>query len=318
MIVIKISDLVKNRRKELGMTQEQLCEGICEPVTISRLENGKQIPSQKHLQEIFERLNIPNEYLAACFLDDSYRHMSEKEEILKEIYHCFMLPKKQQIKKLEDIKSDTDKRYKNGNISEQFYCFIDIFVNLNNSSIEDNMKKCIFEIQKTNPCFDISKISELLFTNDEFYLTLLLGVLFYMKSDNEQCEAVFLDLMNYMKKRKNYEIINENNKIRDIFVHVLYMRVLKHMKKYIDAVVIGENILCRCLDEFQYFFLGIVYETLADCKKEMNDSTAYEYYRKAWAYYFSTNNQCGLERLEIKNIKLSQDDMFFNKQKSKI
>ena len=37
-----LGEYIKQRRLDLGLTQEQLCDGICEPVTLSRLENGKQ------------------------------------------------------------------------------------------------------------------------------------------------------------------------------------------------------------------------------------------------------------------------------------
>lgn len=40
-----LGEYIKQRRLDLGLTQEQLCDGICEPVTLSRLENGKQTPA---------------------------------------------------------------------------------------------------------------------------------------------------------------------------------------------------------------------------------------------------------------------------------
>lgn len=42
-----LGEYIKQRRLDLGLTQEQLCEGICEPMTLSRLENGKQTPGTK-------------------------------------------------------------------------------------------------------------------------------------------------------------------------------------------------------------------------------------------------------------------------------
>lgn len=37
--------VIKYTRKAVGMTQEELSEGICEPVTLSRYENGQLNPS---------------------------------------------------------------------------------------------------------------------------------------------------------------------------------------------------------------------------------------------------------------------------------
>ena len=41
---IFLGEVIRQRRIELGLTQEELCEGICEPITISRFEHGRQTP----------------------------------------------------------------------------------------------------------------------------------------------------------------------------------------------------------------------------------------------------------------------------------
>ena len=38
----KLGEYIRQRRLDLGLTQEQVCAGICESVTLSRFENGKQ------------------------------------------------------------------------------------------------------------------------------------------------------------------------------------------------------------------------------------------------------------------------------------
>lgn len=43
-------------RKEKRLTQEQLAEGICSPVTISRIENGRQMPTKSVLDDLLSRL----------------------------------------------------------------------------------------------------------------------------------------------------------------------------------------------------------------------------------------------------------------------
>lgn len=60
-----IGEYIKCRRLEMGLTQEQLCEGICEPITISRLENGKQTPSRNRIKAILQRLGLPDDHYVA-------------------------------------------------------------------------------------------------------------------------------------------------------------------------------------------------------------------------------------------------------------
>lgn len=42
----KLGEYIRQRRLDLGLTQEQVCAGICESVTLSRFENGKQMLSR--------------------------------------------------------------------------------------------------------------------------------------------------------------------------------------------------------------------------------------------------------------------------------
>lgn len=49
---LPIGEVIRNRRKELRLTQEMVCSGICEPMTLSRIENGKQSPSYNRVKAI--------------------------------------------------------------------------------------------------------------------------------------------------------------------------------------------------------------------------------------------------------------------------
>lgn len=51
-----VGEIVRYLRKENKMTQEELADGICSPVTISRIESGTQMPSDRIINQILERL----------------------------------------------------------------------------------------------------------------------------------------------------------------------------------------------------------------------------------------------------------------------
>ena len=52
----KIGDTIRFLRKQMNLTQEQLAENICSPVTISRIESGAQFPSESILKLILNKL----------------------------------------------------------------------------------------------------------------------------------------------------------------------------------------------------------------------------------------------------------------------
>lgn len=69
-------------RKEKHLTQEQLTEGICSPVTISRIENGRQMPTKSVLDDLLSRLGT-NIY-QIC---DVY-YTTERDNEFAEIIEC--------------------------------------------------------------------------------------------------------------------------------------------------------------------------------------------------------------------------------------
>lgn len=56
MSVYNIGKFIKTRRTEMGITQQELAEGICSAVTLSRIENGENPPTQKHIRAHLQRL----------------------------------------------------------------------------------------------------------------------------------------------------------------------------------------------------------------------------------------------------------------------
>ena len=79
-----LGEYVKQRRLDLGLTQEQLCYGICEPMTLSRLENGKQTPSRNRINALLQRLGLPDDRYFALLSKNEL----EMEALQKEIVAC--------------------------------------------------------------------------------------------------------------------------------------------------------------------------------------------------------------------------------------
>ena len=46
--------LIRQRREELGYTQEELADGICSVPTLSRIENGERLPTKEHSEMLLQ------------------------------------------------------------------------------------------------------------------------------------------------------------------------------------------------------------------------------------------------------------------------
>lgn len=61
-IEMKIGDLIKRRRKQIGITQKELANGLCTQGTISKIEKDTLMPSSSLLKELADRLEVSISY----------------------------------------------------------------------------------------------------------------------------------------------------------------------------------------------------------------------------------------------------------------
>lgn len=59
----RIGDVVRKRRRMLGMSPQELCEGICSEKTLRRLENNKMKTQRAIWGELFSKLGLSPEYI---------------------------------------------------------------------------------------------------------------------------------------------------------------------------------------------------------------------------------------------------------------
>ncbi len=62
-----LGDTIRSLRKRAKMTQEELADGICSPVSISRIENGVQMPSNAVLNALLDRLGTSTYQLCSIY-----------------------------------------------------------------------------------------------------------------------------------------------------------------------------------------------------------------------------------------------------------
>lgn len=75
---------IRRLRLAKGWSQEKLAEGICSPSTLSRIENGCQVPSRRVFRLLMEHLEGPGIFSYAHFLGpEEYRREELQEELLE-------------------------------------------------------------------------------------------------------------------------------------------------------------------------------------------------------------------------------------------
>lgn len=177
----RLGDYIRQRRQELNLTQEQVCAGICEPVTLSRFENGRQTPSRTRINAILQRLGLP---------DDRYYALVTPEEL--EIEACNALKHVNEgfdkISQLEKIVKPDDQ------IAQQFILRSKVLLGGLDKrySSDERIQMLMQAVQMTIPNFQLSKIEDYLYTLDEMKLVNQIGNAYSLAGDNERAADIFI------------------------------------------------------------------------------------------------------------------------------
>lgn len=70
MAISKIGMIIRRRRTELGLSQEDLADGICAVTTLSRIENGERMPTQNHLEMLLQRVGY-SDMMLESYVDEN-------------------------------------------------------------------------------------------------------------------------------------------------------------------------------------------------------------------------------------------------------
>ena len=194
-----IGELIKKRRLELKLTQEQLGEGICEPITISRLENGRQTPSMNKLRVLLQRLDLP---------EDKYYALISKNEmqvsdLQAEIVSCNVLkdserglPKTAELEKLADS-DDT--------LIQQFILRSKVLLGKKENeqmipyTYEEKLDMLFEAIRLTAPNFDIDAIYEGLYSIDEVKVINQIALVYSDLKQHKKAIDIYYQLLKYIK-----------------------------------------------------------------------------------------------------------------------
>ena len=164
---IHIGQIIRQRRIELNMTQEELCAGICETATMSRIENGKQTPTPGKLKALLSRLGLPSEKYYAMMSENELEIERLKNEIIDCNTRGLCQEGLEKIQKLLTLTDDSDF------ITHQFILRSKVLLGKEENgsivpySMEAKLELLFRAIKITVPAFDIDEIGRQWYSMDE-------------------------------------------------------------------------------------------------------------------------------------------------------
>lgn len=271
-----LGEYIKQHRLDLGLTQEQLCNGICEPMTLSRLENGKQTPSRNRINALLQRLGLPDDRYFALMSKNEL----EMEALQKEIVACnanqHVGEGFDRLKKFEQIADADDP------IAQQFILRSKVLLGRLDKRYtpQEQIDLLMQAIRLTVPRFDLDEIERFLYSVDEIKIINQLGIAYSDNGQNKKAADIYYQLLKYVRKHFE-ETITSVGILPMLYFN--YARVLDLCGRYEEGAECAANGRKSCLKYGHYQYIPGCLEIEAECSHFMgDDKRSADLYRKCY------------------------------------
>lgn len=205
-----LGDTIRTLRKRLNLTQEDLADGICSPVSISRIENGTQMPSHSVLNALLTRLGTGTYQLCNIYYrsDRELAFDTKASEVAELIQLGQYSSAKDLLPSLETFIADS-------NANKQYYLLLFATIQLQDSQQPDLALSTLYAALKlSKPNMDFQDFRNLLLTAVEANILNLISVSLLQIGETLQAirlaEELHDSLAKHQSTLKDYTILRIN------------------------------------------------------------------------------------------------------------
>lgn len=304
-----IGEIIRQKRTELGLKQCQLCEGICEPTTMSRIESGKQMPGLNTLKNLLQRLGLSDERYYALVSKNEMQIADLQTEIVSA--NVFKDPQRglPKIAELEELADPDD------HLLHQFILRSKVLLGKKENgqiipyTYEEKLDMLFKAIRLTVPNFDIDAIADGLYSVDEAKVINQIATVYSNHGESQKVIHIYDQLLQYIKK--HFQNILQSGGLLPL-VAFNYARELDLIGRYTDAIEIAETGWKACTQYGQYRYLAPTIAIIAECNHFLgDDSKSKEYYRQSYYIYKAVDDERGARVITAEAKKYFGEDFSF-------
>lgn len=246
MKAYNIGLFIKKKREEQNIRQEDLCRGICDKSTLSRIERGKQEPSSGILGVLLQRLGINEDQLAVLLGPKDFEISNLQKEIVALNSQKEYEKSAEKIRRLEQLVEPTDK------IMQQFIlrCKALIYFPRNYPSSRNLLLQAL---SLTLPDFDFDHISDYLLGIEEIKILNQLANSYSEEGNRQFAIHIYRQLFEDPHKR----LFNIESTV-SLFIMLAYnySRLLGLERRYEECIKIAELGQEICIHHNRCQYLG--------------------------------------------------------------
>lgn len=229
MKAYNIGLFIKKKREEQHIRQEDLCRGICDKSTLSRIERGKQEPSSGILGVLLQRLGINEDQLAVLLGPKDFEISDLQKEIVALNSQKEYEKAAEKIRRLEQLVEPTDK------ITQQFIlrCKALAYFPEDYPASRDLLLQAL---SLTLPDFDFDHISDYLLGIEEIKILNQLANSYSEAGDRRFAIHIYRQLFDDSRKH----LLNSEAKVSlFIMLSYNYSRLLGLERRYEECIEVA-------------------------------------------------------------------------------
>lgn len=242
--------IIRKRREDLGITQEDLADGICSCPTLSRIENGERLPKKAYFDMLVQRLGLSDTILDSC-VDEKRLYI---HELKYQIRQAVILNKMDEAERLlsEFLQSTGDATQ----IDKQFSLLYETIIHAAQYDVPQKLERLTQAIRLTCPKYDEKRLPKLL-SYEEIIILNNIAVCLFQGGD---CDGA-ISLLYQLKRFYESRVMNPEEMLRTQPM-VLYnlSKYLGNAKRYDECIAIcnagiqiaRETGRCSMLDRMLY------------------------------------------------------------------
>lgn len=302
MIDTYFGAFIQKNRKAQGLSQEDLCEGICDATTLSRIENGERIPSRVRAISLLQRLGLSadryymllNRYdaevdaLQSAIIRCSIKYERVLDEDKAAVRECAM----RHLGQLEDIVKKKD-RY-----TQQFILRSKALLGKNdgsNYSPEEQLALLTKAIRLTLPNFDLDRIDKFRYSLEEIKIISQIATTYGKAGQLKKSVRILEKLYEYVT---TYNQNMQESAGQIPLVAYNYALKLSISKRFEDAVEVAEAGYLACVDCCTHPLLPGFLHILAECYHfQGEDGKSADFYLHAYHLHKVFKNEKDLRIL---------------------
>ncbi len=269
MGILSSAETIRNARKQSGMSQTRLAEGICSTIALSNFETGKHGVSPSTFSLIMSKLGKPCEEYPLFKNMNDFECSKHLEDAKSYINYCRAELAMKELELLEQKRFNNNKYYYQRWVALYSYILI-----LDETPIPDKVIALLRNtVLLTQPKSEPTELDPEKCTGVEKKLLLFMALFYLIKKDNALiCSKILKKLNGFCSDEPDTQLLY-------VLIECIYSFL---STEYKNSLVLSKTLQVLSLENSSYTFLVVSVFFMGMSYSKLNDPVASKYLRAAF------------------------------------